>query len=60
MIGTERLTTTSACEITGVEPGRYDVKLSDKTGRVCIVRNVEVREGAVFSIEEKQLTDCRR
>ena len=46
--------------ITGVEPGRYDVKLSDKTGRVCIVRNVEVRESAVFSIEEKQLTDCRR
>ena len=46
--------------ITGVEPGRYDVKLSDKTGRVCIVRNVEVKEGAVFSIEEKQLTDCRR
>jgi hypothetical protein len=46
--------------ITGVEPGRYDVKLSDRTGRVCIVRNVEVKEGAVFSIEEKQLTDCRR
>ena len=45
---------------TGVEPGRYDVKLSDKTGRVCIVRNVEVKEGAVFSIEKKQLTDCRR
>ena len=43
--------------ITGVEPGRYDVKLSDKTPRL---RNVEVREGAVFSIEEKQLTDCRR
>src|SRR6202045_1023913 len=40
--------------ITGVNPGRYDVKLSDKTGRVCIARNVEVREGAVFSIEEKQ------
>jgi len=46
--------------ITGVEPGRYDVRLSDKTGRVCIVRNVEVKEGAVFSIEEKHLTDCRR
>ena len=51
---------TGELRITGVEPGRYDVKLSDKTGRVCIVRNVEVREGAVFSIEEKQLTDCRR
>ncbi len=40
--------------------GPDQCKLSDKTGRVCIVRNVEVREGAVFSIEEKQLTDCRR
>ena len=46
--------------ITGIEPGRYDVKLADKIGRVCIVRDVEVKEGAVFSIEEKQLTDCRR
>src|SRR5262249_50041992 len=46
--------------VTGVEPGRYDVKLSDRTGRVWIVRNVEVKEGAVFSIEEKQLTDCRK
>ena len=46
--------------ITGIEPGRYDVKLADKLGRVCIVRNVEVKDGAVFSIDEKQLTDCRR
>ncbi len=46
--------------ITGVEPGRYDVRLADKTGRICIVRNVEVKEGAVFAIEEKQLTDCRK
>jgi hypothetical protein len=46
--------------ITGIEPGRYDVKLGDKIGRVCIVRNVEVKEGAAFSIEERQLTECRR
>ena len=46
--------------ITGVEPGRYDVKLADKIGRTCIVRNVEVKDGAVFAIEEKQLTDCGR
>src|SRR5215831_4701909 len=32
-----------------IEPGRYDVKLADKIGRVCIVRNVEVKDGAVFS-----------
>jgi len=44
--------------ITGIEPGRYDAKLADKTGRICVVRNIEVKDGSVFSIEEKQLTDC--
>ncbi len=44
--------------ITGIAPGRYDVRLADKSGRVCVVRNVEVADGAVFTIEEKQLTDC--
>jgi len=44
--------------ITDVSPGRYDVKIADKTGRVCIVRNIDVKEGAVFIIEEKQLTEC--
>jgi hypothetical protein len=24
------------------------------------VRNVELKDGAVFSIEERQLTDCRK
>jgi hypothetical protein len=59
MIGMEPSTTTSACELRASRPGRYDVKLVDKMGRVCIVRNVEVKDGAVFSIEERQLTDCR-
>ena len=45
--------------ITSIGPGRYDVRLADKSGRFCIVRNVEVKESAVFSIEEKQLADCR-
>lgn len=44
--------------IVGVAPGRYDAKLSDKIGRTCIVRNIEVKDGAIFTIEEKQLTDC--
>jgi hypothetical protein len=44
--------------ITGIAPGRYDVKLVDETGRTCIVRNVEVQDGAIFSIEEQQLTAC--
>ena len=27
--------------ITGIEPGRYNVKLADKIGRNCIVTNIE-------------------
>ncbi len=46
--------------ITGVAAGRYDAKLVDKIGRVCIVRNVEVKDGKVFTIEEKQLTECQK
>jgi len=50
----ERLT------ITGITPGRYDVKLKDKKGRVCTVRNVEVVGGKpyAFSIADKDLTNC--
>ena len=44
--------------VTGVEPGLFDVKLADARGRVCVVRNVEIKAGAVFAIEEKQLTAC--
>jgi hypothetical protein len=46
--------------IIGITPGRYDVKFTDKAGRRCTVRNVEVQDGAVFSIEEKQLADCSK
>lgn len=45
--------------ITGIEPGRYDVRFKDRTGRVCIVRNIEVKDGGIFSIEEKNLSDCQ-
>jgi hypothetical protein len=44
--------------ITGVSAGRYDAKIADKTGRICVVRDIEVKDGGVFAIEEKQLTDC--
>jgi len=36
------------------------VKFTDKVGRRCTVRNVEVQDGAMFSIEEKQLADCSK
>jgi hypothetical protein len=46
--------------ITGVQPGTYDVKLADLAGRTCLVRNVKVEAGQIFSIEEKDLTSCNR
>ena len=48
----ERLT------IKGVGTGHYDVKFTDKTGRSCLVTNVEVKSGAVFSIGKDELTHC--
>ncbi len=44
--------------ITGVEPGSYDAKLTDVSGRSCLVRNIKVEAGQIFSIEEKELTSC--
>ena len=35
-----------------------DGKLTDASGRTCIVRNVAVKAGDIFSIEEKDLTSC--
>jgi hypothetical protein len=46
--------------ITGVAPGTYDAKLTDASGRTCIVRNIELKAGEIFSIEEKELTSCTR
>jgi len=46
--------------ITGVGAGNYDVKLKDVSGRSCLVRNVKIEAGEIFSIEEKDLTSCSR
>src|SRR5580693_5596836 len=34
------------------------LKITDKTGRSCILRDIAVREGAVFSIDEKKTKAC--
>ncbi len=46
--------------ITGVGTGVYDAKLKDVSGRTCLVRNVMVEGGEIFSIEEEDLTSCDR
>ena len=47
--------------LTGVTPGRYDVRLTTKPGRVCTVRNVELKSGGkyAFSLSDSDLTDCK-
>jgi hypothetical protein len=47
-------------KITGTAPGMYDVKFVDKSGRTCVVPNVEVKAASIFSIEEKSLKDCTK
>jgi hypothetical protein len=44
--------------ITGIEPGRYDAKLKDVSGRVCFARNLDIKAGDIFSLEERDLADC--
>jgi hypothetical protein len=44
-----------------LKPGQYDVRLVDKAGRSCVVRNVTVSaDGAyAFSIGDAELKACR-
>ncbi|TPQ41909.1 hypothetical protein C2U70_02150 [Bradyrhizobium guangdongense] len=46
--------------ITGVEPGRYDAKVAYPNGRQCVVRDIEIKADAVFSIADKDLKDCKK
>jgi hypothetical protein len=46
--------------ITGVSSGTYDAKLTDLSGRTCLVHGVKVEVGQIFSIDEKDLTSCNR
>jgi len=46
--------------ITGVEPGRYDAKVSYAGSRQCFVRDIEIKADAVFSVSDKDLKDCNK
>jgi V8-like Glu-specific endopeptidase len=45
-------------KITDTPAGAYDVKFTDKSGRTCVVQNVQVKQGAIFTVEEKDLKGC--
>src|SRR5262249_38750670 len=46
--------------IIGIEPGRYDAKVGYRGSKQCIVRDIDIRPDAVFSIADKDLKDCRK
>ena len=46
--------------ITGVEPGRYDAKVIYPNAKQCIVRDIDIKADAVFSIADKDLKDCNK
>ena len=46
--------------INGIEPGRYDARVSFPNSRQCVVRDIEIKADAVFSIADKDLKDCTK
>ena len=46
--------------LAGVAPGRYDAKVSYAGARQCLVRDIEIKADAVFSIADKDLKDCNK
>ena len=46
--------------LTGVEPGRYDAKVSYAGDRQCIVRDLDIKADAVVSVADKDLKDCTK
>ena len=47
-------------KLTGLQPGVYDVNVTDKKGRICTVKNVAVKgEGKyAFSLSDSDLHEC--
>jgi hypothetical protein len=44
--------------ILGVASGRYDAKIVYVSGKACMARGLEIKEGKVFSIDDHDLKDC--
>jgi hypothetical protein len=46
--------------LVGVKSGHYDIKFADKNGRVCVAKNVDLKEGAQFVVRDTDLTECTK
>jgi hypothetical protein len=47
-------------KITGVSTGKYDLRIGLKDGRTCFAKAVEIKIGKPFSVEDKDLVDCKK
>ncbi|HZC95893.1 MAG TPA: hypothetical protein VE267_07190 [Bradyrhizobium sp.] len=45
-------------KLTDTAPGRYELRISDNTGRVCWVRNIALEANEAVPMQDKDLTDC--
>ena len=44
--------------IKGVGNGRYDAKVVQKSGRTCVIRNIDIKSGGTFSIGKDDMAHC--
>jgi hypothetical protein len=44
--------------IMGIPSGHYDVKFTNKADRTCIVKDLEIKAGAVFAIGKELAGQC--
>ena len=45
-------------KVNGIASGTYDVRLTDSKRRTCVIKGIAVKDGEVFSIDEKQMHGC--
>ena len=45
--------------LTGIAPGRYDARIIDVNGRECRAESIDIKAGDIFSLEEKDLKNCK-
>jgi hypothetical protein len=45
--------------LTGIAPGRYDVKLVTDKGKTCVLKGVDLSRNTSFEIRDGDLAGCR-
>ncbi len=46
--------------VKNIPPGQYDLKIKDVSGRTCVVKAVNIKAHAEFSVGEKELRNCTK